>query len=270
MKRKSVALIAILSMMLSITACASKADDTSKESTKESQVVVESSTEEKPETPETTESEEVVETTEVVEPTETTETTESEKTVVTDSRFDVEIIGTCAHWDGMNVTVYSITNVSDASYSMQGSSQIVYENENKYGNIVYIPDAWFTAGETVYGYAFMENDSDIIDETMILEAFVKSVSESSENVWTDTELHKETYTSDGFNDAVNFVYDNVYQLYNAFDYLILYYQNDELIGITKQIQIEGDNRENGMSNPLGADKIDICWSQGVDSHKPSN
>ena len=126
MKRKSVALIAILSMMLSITACGSKADDTSKESTKESQVVVESSTEEKTETHETTESEAVVE---------TTETTESEKTVVTDSRFDVEIIGTCAHWDGTNVTVYSITNVSDASYDMWGSSQIAYEDENKYGNM---------------------------------------------------------------------------------------------------------------------------------------
>ena len=265
MKKKSVALIAILSMMLCITACASKADEVSKESSKESQVVVESSTEEKPETPETTEP--VGETTEAVE---STETTESEKTVVTDSRFDVEIIGTCAHWDDMNVTVYSITNVSDASYGMQGSSQIVYEDEHKYGNIVYIPDAWFTPGETVYGYAFMENDSDKIDETMILEAFVKSVWESSENTWTDMELHKETYTSDGFNDAVNFVYDNIYPLYNSRDYLILYYQNDELIGITEQIQVEGNNRENGMSNPLGADKIDICWAQGVDSHKPSN
>ncbi|MDD5900823.1 MAG: hypothetical protein PUC73_08050 [Lachnospiraceae bacterium] len=283
MKKKSVAIIITLSMMLSAVGCGSKTEDTLKESKKESQVVAESNVAERTETSEpvveTTKTAEVVEssqeeTTEAVKSVEPSqneaETTESEKAVVTDSRFDVEIIGTCAHWDGMNVTVYSITNVSDASYSMWGSSQIVYEDENKYGNIVYEPDAWFTAGETVYGYAFMENDSDKIDETMILEAFVKSVSESSENTWTDTELHKETYTSDGFNDAVNFVYDNVYQLYNAFDYLILYYQNDELIGITKQIQIEGNNRENGMSNPLGADKIDICWLQGVDSHKPSN
>ena len=247
MKRKSVALIAILSMMLSITACASKADEASKESNEsnESQVVVESSTEEKAETPTITESEAVVETTGAVE---TTETAETEAPVEIDSRLDVEIIGECVHQDGVQATVFSVTNVSGTLLDLDTTSAHAPDG-SFYTNGV--SDYYFEDGETLYAWVAGYEETPTTDK--IIEALSERCYDGDENMTQDTVVTKETFATDKTEDMENFI-DSIVSEEGA-PYLMISYQGEKVVEITNHVFIE--------NIPSDADRVEICCMKYV-------
>lgn len=252
MKRKSVVLITILSMMLSITACGSKVDEASKES----QAVVESSTVES--TVEPTAEPTVEPTTEpTVEPTAepTVEPTvePTAEPVVVDPRLEVEIIGECVEaMYGTKVTVFSVTNVSDTLLALQTTAAMALDGSFGTNGV---SDYYFESGETLYAWVQgYEGYTETPSADKINEALSERCWDGNENESTDVVVTKETFAIDKTEDMQNFI-DSICSDGTGAPYLMMCYQGDELIGITDFVDIQ--------NIPYDADRVEICCYRNV-------
>lgn len=234
MKRKSVALIVTLSMMLSIVGCGSKADD----APNESQVVVESSTVES--TAESmVEPEAVVET----EPTGTVETTETtEEVAVSESKLKVEIVGNFKDESmGQNIVIASVTNVSDETYAFFPSGMVTCT-----GDAVFEPD------EIAYVYGYTEANEDEITNELEKNGLMERVNNGN------TVTHMDTFTAEQFADAIALAERFESSNCEVLPYAILQFNGDTLLGMDNNIWVDETTHELRLMYEE-ADKIIVLW-----------
>lgn len=258
MKKKHVALITIMTA-LSITACggAKEADTTTE--VQQPQAAVETAAD----VAETEKADAVTETTEAVETSEADKTTEvveteTEVTVSADSKLDVKIIGTCPYElsDGENVLVFSFTNVSDEDIAFNP-----WLGETLNTTAEYQDDYVFRPGETDYGIIFPSSEEELeaLTEDKLHAGLDEICHDVVENVREECVMYTTEFTSDEFSEAASLIEKNLREIGEP--RLVMCYKNDELVGVTRSLGIEGDSLR---GNLFDADRIVIFWCEWVD------
>ena len=241
MKKKILTIITTMTMSAALIAGCGNTKETKNADTttevQQPQAAVETATD----AAETEKADTVTETTEA-EPTET----ETESSVSADSKLDVKIIGTCPSSDGANVTVFSITNVSD---------EVICLGPNYY-SAMYPEDPVFRPGETNYG--ILDAEAYSLTEDELHAALDEAWYEPNGNEGVDFVLYTTEFTSDNFGDVVGNLEENREKC--GQERLVMCYKNDELVGVLNSLDVEGDSFE----NLYDADKIVIFWYQEVD------
>lgn len=252
MKKKHVALITIMTA-LSITACggAKEADTTTEVQQPQAAVETVADVAETEKADVATETVEAVETTEAVE-------TETEASVSADSKFDVKIIGICPFEGSDDVLVFSFTNKSDQDIATNHSS--VDNTLNMF--VEYPDDTIFRPGETDYGYisASSREELEALTEDEICAELDAACYDMPENENTDYVLYTTEFTSDEFGNGMSRIEEELNK--PSYEYLAMYYKNDELVGVTQWVVQDSDGI--GFENPYDADRIVVFWCQTVD------